>query len=54
MSKRKRKRKKTALGKVRNWLAVWAHFRKAGVIKDKQKEKARKKCRGKVRRNDDE
>ncbi len=34
--------------KVRNWIAVSAHFRRAGAMKDRKKEADKKKCRKKV------
>lgn len=35
--------------KVRNWLAVHAHFRtSAGPMRDKKKQASKKACRGKV------
>jgi len=37
--------KKQKTPKHRNWLAVHAHFRKAGSHKDKKKEAKRKSCR---------
>ena len=45
--KRKKKKPQKKPKKVRNWLAVLAHFRKAGPIKDKKKEQSKTKCRGK-------
>ena len=48
MRKRKAKRKsKLKPRKQRDWLAVDAHFRKGGAMKDKKKEEAKKACRGK-------
>jgi len=41
------KMKKEKKIKTRNWLAVHAHFRKAGSHKDKRKEASKKYCRGK-------
>lgn len=35
--------------KTRNWVAVSAHFRKGGAMKDRKKEANRKVCRGKVK-----
>jgi hypothetical protein len=40
-----KKKKKKKLHKRRNWLAVWAHFRKAGSHLDKKKEQSKKACR---------
>ena len=41
--------KKKKLSPPRNWIAVYAHFRKAGSHTDAKKERSRKACRGKVR-----
>jgi len=44
-----KKRKKRGPLKVRNWLAVHAHFRTgAGKHKDRKREASRKACRGPV------
>jgi hypothetical protein len=40
-----KKKKKKKPKKPRNWLAIWAWFRKAGAMKDRKKEANRKKCR---------
>tara|TARA_R110000824_G_scaffold397327_2_gene599997 strand:+ start:523 stop:666 length:144 start_codon:yes stop_codon:yes gene_type:complete len=42
-------KKKRKLPKCRNWLAVRAFQRKGGPHVDRKKEKARKKCRNKVK-----
>lgn len=47
MTKRKRKRKRKLRVKVRDWLAVRAWFRKSGPMRNKKKEKSKKRCRGK-------
>jgi len=36
---------------TRNWLAVHAHQRKGGPMKNEKKEANKKACRGKVRLN---
>lgn len=46
--KMSKKKQKSKLRKVRNWLAVMAHFRKSGAIKNKKKELAKKLSRKKV------
>jgi len=43
------KKKKTNTPKPRNWLAVSAHFRRAGAMKNRKKAANKKACRGKVR-----
>lgn len=49
-----KKRKTKRPPKVRNWLAVHAHFRTgAGNHGDKRKEAAKKACRGKRAGRDD-
>jgi hypothetical protein len=35
--------------KSRNWLAVHAHMRKGGPMKNRKKEKNKKSCRKKIR-----
>jgi len=35
--------------KPRNWIAVAAHFRRAGAMKNKKKQANKRACRGKVR-----
>ena len=47
MFNKKKKRKNQP--KERNWLAVHAHFRKAGSHQDKKREANRKACRGRVK-----
>lgn len=48
MSSKKKMKKKEI--KVRNWLAILAHFKTgAGSHKNKKKESLKKKCRGKVK-----
>lgn len=37
--------------KTRNWVAVAAHFRKAGAMKDRKKEASKKACRGKWKKD---
>jgi|TARA_R110001606_G_scaffold118277_5_gene248674 hypothetical protein len=44
-----RKHKKVEPPKERNWLAVHAHNRNGGPMKDQKKEASKKKCRGKVK-----
>ncbi len=34
---------------ARNWLAVHAHQRKGGPMRDKKKQEQKKACRGRVR-----
>jgi hypothetical protein len=43
------KKKKTNTPKRRNWIAVAAHFRRGGAMKDRKKAANKKACRGKVR-----
>jgi hypothetical protein len=43
------KRRKTKTPKARNWIAVHAHFRKAGAMKDRKKDANKKACRKKIR-----
>jgi hypothetical protein len=42
------KKKKTNTPKRRNWIAVAAHFRRGGAMKDRKKAANKKACRGKV------
>ncbi len=42
-----KKKKKNKAPKRRNWLAVLAHFRKAGKHRDKKKEQSKKAGRSK-------
>ena len=43
------KKKKAMTPKRRNWIAVSAHFRRGGAMKDRKKAANKKACRGKVR-----
>jgi hypothetical protein len=43
------KKRKAKAPKTRNWLAVHAHFRRAGAMKDRKKEANKRACRQKVR-----
>ena len=43
--RKQRKKRQKKPRKPRNWLAVSAHFRKAGAMKDKKKEANKRKCR---------
>tara|TARA_Y100000310_G_scaffold246252_1_gene251464 strand:+ start:916 stop:1053 length:138 start_codon:yes stop_codon:yes gene_type:complete len=43
------KKRKSQKPKQRNWIAVAAHFRRAGAMKDKKKAANKKACRVKVR-----
>jgi len=43
------KKRKTKTPKARNWLAVHAHFRRGGAMKDRKKEANKRACRQKVR-----
>jgi hypothetical protein len=43
------KKKKTTTPKRRNWIAVAAHFRCAGAMKNRKKAANKKACRVKVR-----
>jgi hypothetical protein len=43
------KKKKAKTLKRRNWIAVAAHFRRAGAMKDRKKAANKKACRVKVR-----
>jgi len=45
----KKRKAKTKMPKTRNWLAVSAHFRRGGAMKDRKKAANKKACRGKVR-----
>ena len=44
-----KRKKKISTPKRRNWIAVAAHFRRAGAMKDRKKAANKKACRGKVR-----
>jgi len=46
MSKHKKKNKAP---KARNWLAVHAHARRGGPMKDRKKAASKKACRGRIR-----
>jgi len=43
------KKRKTKTPKPRNWIAVGAHFRRAGAMKNRKKAANKKACRVKVR-----
>lgn len=45
--KKKKRKNKLKPRKPRDWLAVDAHFRKGGAMKDKKKESNKKFCRSK-------
>lgn len=47
-SKAQERRRIRALASGRNWLAVHAHQRKGGPMKDRKKEANKNACRGRV------
>lgn len=47
--KKKQKKKKI---KWRNWLAIHAHFRRNGAMKDRKKEADKNKCRDKPKEDE--